>query len=237
MLKQYLQKLEFTDKEQTIYLVLAELGVQPASVIARHCKLDRVTTYKHLKKLSERGFVKTYFRDGVQSFGIESFESIELYLKDREEEFKDLRGQFPTVLEMLKSFTTQAESVPRLQVFEGDAGVKGLFRDILFELKEGGLKQLRVLSSNTFEDLLGDVQLGKIVKEFIDDVKERKVSIQLFEATGGLVPERLKEVALPEDEKANLPIVRGTTSIFLVGHTVYLASFKGSQVWLKIKQA
>lgn len=237
MLTDYLQKLHFTDKEQKIYLVLAELGVQPASIIARRSGLDRVTAYKHLKKLSERGFVKTYVRNGVQAFGIENFDAIEDYLQNQIELNQDLIKQFPTALNILRSLKGQEDEVPRLQMFEGEAGIKSLFRDMLFELKEGEILQMRMLSSNTFEEWVGDEPLSKTVREFFKDIKEQSVAVELFEATGGLVPERVRKVPYDELDLGNLPIARGTTNIFVVGHNVYLATYKGGQVGLKIKHA
>ena len=65
MLAEYLAKIGFSDKECALYQVLAEVGVQPASVIARRSNLDRVTAYKHLKRLAAKGLVKVYSRSGI----------------------------------------------------------------------------------------------------------------------------------------------------------------------------
>lgn len=237
MLTDYLEQLDFSQKDKKIYLVLAELGVQPASVVARRSGIDRVTAYKHLKKLSERGFVKTYVRNGVQAFGIESFDAIEEYLKHQIEQNQGLLSQFPTALNILRSLKGQEDMVPRLQMFEGETGIKSLFRDMLFELKEADILQIRMLSSNTFEEWVGDEPLSKTVRAFFEDVRDRNIVIELFEATGGLIPERVRLVPPEELNLSNLPIARGTTNIFVVGHTVYLATYKGGQVGLKIKHA
>ncbi|PIR53471.1 hypothetical protein COU76_00975 [Candidatus Peregrinibacteria bacterium CG10_big_fil_rev_8_21_14_0_10_49_10] len=237
MLSQYLSKLDFTEKEQNIYTVLAELGVQPASVIARRCNLDRITTYKHLKKLAERGFVKTYVRDAVQCFGIEDFDAIEGYLKENVEEYERLIDQLPIVLNILQSLKSEEDTIPKLQMFEGEAGIKALFRNILYELKQENLRQMRMLSSNTFEEWVGDEPLSKTVRSFFEDLQGRRIQVDVFEATGGLVPEHVRGIPFSQLDMSNLPIARGTTNIFLVGHSVYLATYKDSQVGLKIKQA
>ena len=83
MIKAFLKKLGFTEKEQLIYTMLAELGVQPASVIARRCGLDRITTYKNLKNLVDRNFVKSYYRGGIQHFGIERTENMKEFLDSK----------------------------------------------------------------------------------------------------------------------------------------------------------
>ncbi len=237
MLAQYFQKLGFSDKEQKIYLILAEVGLQPASVVARRSGLDRVTTYKQLKRLAERGFVKVYFREGTQYFGIDSFENIEAQLREKAETFGELLEMFPTAMNLLKSLKEGEDVMPRLQMFEGEAGIKSLFRDLLMEVRHEKVRQVRMLSSNTFEEWLGDDALAKTVREFYKELQQKSVALELFEITGGLVPERVQRLSHQTLQKGKLPVAHGSTNIFIVGHTVYFACYKGMQIGLKIKQA
>ncbi len=237
MLTEYLTKLGFNDKESALYRVLAEVGVQPASVIARRSNLDRVTAYKHLKKLAERGLVKVYSRGGVQCFGIESFEALESYIGERAQNLTDLRKRFPIIANVLRSLREGEHTIPRLQIFEGAAGIKALFRDMLHAVKQEKVRQVRLLSSNTFEEWLSDEPMKRVVTGFFDDLRTASVSVELFEVTGGLVPERLRKLS---GKDASIPasvITHGSTNIFLIGHTVYLACYKGTQVGLKMTQA
>lgn len=55
MLQEFFHRIGLGEKEQTLYMALAELGVQPASALARRIGLDRVVTYKHLKRMAEIG--------------------------------------------------------------------------------------------------------------------------------------------------------------------------------------
>lgn len=237
MLDRYLTALGLSDKERAIYLALAEVGIQPASVIARRCGFDRITTYKCLKKLSDRGLVQTYFRDSIQCFGIESFDAIESFLKERLFDAEDLLGKFPTAAQVLKSLREGDDQVPQLQLFDGEAGMKSLLRDMLFEAKQQQILQIRMLSSNTFEDWQRDPVLARAMQEFLAAVNRKDISIQLFEATGGIVPERLQHVSVKDPQRQQLSFARGMTSVFLVGHCVYLTCYKGSATGLKIKQA
>ncbi|MDO8649257.1 MAG: helix-turn-helix domain-containing protein [Candidatus Peregrinibacteria bacterium] len=237
MLANYLEKLGLDTKERTIYLVLAELGVQPASVIARRCKLDRVTTYKHLKQLADRGFVKVYFRDSVQCFGIESFENLQANIKEKLTEFEELLSLYPTAANLLHSLKAEEDVIPRLELYEGESGIKNFFRDIVFTAKEENIRQIRLLTANTFEEGAADEALQEVVEEFLADLDERKITIQLFEVTGSLVPERLRSVPHSAINAKSIPMTRGTTTIFLVGRTVYIACLKGAKMGLRIKQA
>ncbi len=234
MLTDYLKTLGLTEKETHIVLALAELGVQPASAIARRTGLDRVTAYKNLHKLSEQGFVRIYFRDAVQCFGLESMDVIEGKLRERSEQAKTMLEKFPTAAQLLKSLGGQNGSVPELEMFEGASGLKGLFRDLLFELKSQNIEQLRVLTSNTYEERIDDPDLPGILKSFFADVLKNNVVIEYFEATGGMVPERIRSIPKPQTLTEMLR-AQGTTNVFIAGSAVYLASYRGSKIGLKVK--
>lgn len=237
MIQEYLSALGFTDKEVKVYLVLAEVGMQPASVIARRCNLDRVTAYKHLKKLAGKGLLKVTSRRGVQCFGIESFDALETYMTEKMETYADLQKKFSTVSNVLRSLRESEDTIPRLQIFEGLSGIKALFRDMLFTLKQEKVRQMRLLSSNTFEEWLSDAALDRVVKSFFKDLATQKIEIERFEITGGLVPERLRKLTGSDTADAPTLVARGSTNIFLIGHTVYLACYKGTPIALKITQA
>lgn len=237
MIDQYLTKIGMNEKEKAIYLTLVEVGVQPASIVARKCKLDRVTTYKNLKKMADKGFVKMYYRDSVQCFGIESFDTLQTYLKERINNFESLIEEFPMAENFLKTLKAEESLIPKLQIFEGESGIKSFFRDLLFEAKEQKLRRICMLTSNTFEERLGEVPLSKFVDEFFSEVQRRKLDLDILEASGTLVPERIRKVSFQDFRPEKFPAARGTTNVFLVGHAVYIACYGSSQIGLKIKQS
>lgn len=237
MLNTYLSKLGLTEKEVAIYTALNVLGIQPASVIAKHCKLDRVTTYKNLKKLNNRGFVKMYSRGNVQCFGVGEITALHSMLQEKLESTRELLNEFDTVSQILKSLQSTIQLVPQIQIFEGETGIKNFFRDILFEIQDGNLKQVRMFTSNTFEERLGEIPLSKFIKEFFREIKKSRVDLEIFEAVGGFIPECVRKVSFTEFDPEKRPAARGTTNIFLVGSVVFIACYKTSQIGLKIKQS
>ncbi|MDD5055810.1 MAG: helix-turn-helix domain-containing protein [Candidatus Peribacteraceae bacterium] len=236
MLDRYLTDLGLTDKEQKIFLALTELGLQPASVVARHCSLDRVTTYKHLKKLSELGLVKIYYTHAIQHFGVEGPEAIERLLREREEHVKSLIEEFPTIAKQFAALSGEGQSLPRVQVFEGTNGIKSCFRDVLSELKVQEIRQVRLLSINTFHDRLESVPLSKFMSEFRRAVDLEGIDMDILEATGTIVPERMERRHMKDFDFSSLPAAGGATHILLAGAAVYLLTFKQTQIGLKIRQ-
>jgi len=237
MIKDYLEKLGFNNKEKELYLTLTEIGVQPASVIAQKCGFDRVTTYKNLKKMADKGFVKTYYQNNIQCFGIETFENLKIHLNEKFNKYSELLEEFPMAEKILTSMKEREDLIPRLQIFQGEAGIKNFFRNLLEEAEKENVHQIRMLTSNTFEERLGDIPLSKFVKEFFTEIKKRKIDLEIFEATGTLIPEALHKTSFKDFDPNLLPAAKGTTSIFLAGYAVYIACYKSSQIGLKIKHS
>ncbi|MBP7114511.1 MAG: hypothetical protein KBA40_03595 [Candidatus Peribacteraceae bacterium] len=236
MLANYLAKLGLNEKEQAIYLMLASMGVQPASIVARRLTQDRVVTYKHLKKLESMGLVKVFIRDGIQCFGITGAEGIESHLEDRNQTVAELADLIPDIATELKTLTRGEGFVPTLQVFQGKSGIKSLFRDLLFEAKSEKLLRIRMMTSNTFDQQMGSVALSKFMGDFFRDAKESNLSIEIIEASGTLLPEYIRRIDPRHFDPDELPASRGATNVFLVGTALYLACYGDSQIGLKIKQ-
>ena len=236
MLKEYLGKLGLSDKEQSMYLALAGVGVQPASVIARRLSVDRVVTYKHLKKLELLGLAKVYIRDGIQYFGITGVEGISAHLQDREQSVEELAEQIPAVETELKQIMRGEGFVPTVQVFQGKSGIKALFRDLLFEAKSEGVVRIRMLTSNTFDQQMGSTTLAKFTEEFFKDAQRAKLAIEMLEASGTLIPEYIRRLDPVHFDPHEFPAARGATNVFLVGTALYLACYGDSLIGLKLKQ-
>ena len=232
----YLHSIGLAKKEIQLYLALAEINAQPASIVAKHCNMDRITAYKNLKKLCTRGILKTYYRDGIQCFGIERIDAIKDLLIEEKEKKASLLEEFGSFKTLLEQNTKEYAEPPRTEVFEGTSGIKRMFRDILYEIKHNELKQLRMLTTNTFDEKIGNTSLGDYISEFFEDIQKMKIHIEAFEATGTLIPERIQKSSFVDRDISSLPAARGTTNIFIAGHTVYLSSFKKNAIGLKIKQ-
>ncbi len=236
MLAEYLAKLGLTAKEQALYTSLLSLGVQPASVVARRCGFDRVSTYKHLKKLTSQGLINIHVRDGVQCFGISGSDGISSYLREQAASYEQLLTEVPIIDKVLRAATRGEDLPPVVQVFEGKSGIKNLFRDVLFEARQEGVLRIRILTSNTFDQQMGNVTLAKFADEFFRDAKQRKLGIEIVEASGTLLPEHVRRIDPEHFSPSDFPAARGATSVLLVGTALYLACYSSSPIGLKIKQ-
>ncbi len=105
-----------------------------------------------------------------------------------------------------------------------------------YEIQDEKIGQLRMIASNTFDERLANIPLSRFVSDFFTEVKNHKVDIEIFEASGNLIPEHLARVKTQNFDPQKLPAARGTTTIFLVGTALYVACYKTNQVGIKIKQ-
>jgi len=170
----------------------------------------------------------------MQHFSVEQFDRIEDYLKQQSASYSSLLEQYPLMEQLLRARNQEQSNIPKLQIFEGDSGIKQFFRDMLYELKQKNIKEVRMLASNTFEERLGDASLATYAEEFYTDIQAHNISLDVFEATGSLIPERLKRSTQRDFDPSNLPAARGTTNMFVIGNIVYIACYHNSPIGLKI---
>lgn len=129
--KSALTDLGLTDHEVTVYLTLLELGESLASAIAEKIRLNRTHTYDILESLISKGLVsyviknnRKYFRATHPNRLLESVKEKEKYLKQQEENIKQLIPQ-------LLSLKHPTEEKTKVEIFYGKEGIKTVYNDIL----------------------------------------------------------------------------------------------------------
>lgn len=236
MLQEYLTKIGLNDKESRIYEALCALGSQPASVLARRLSLDRVVTYKHLKKMAEQGLLKVSIRDSVQCFSVTGGEGIHAWLQEQLSGTQTLLEELPLIAKTIAGLKQNESRLPKLEIFEGKSGMQGFFRDMLYEAKQQGVLRIRMLASNTFDERLGNMPLSKFMGGFLSDAAKANVQIDILEASGAVLADHIRRVLPSGFNPDTLPASRGATNVFLVGAALYLASYEDVQLGLKIRQ-
>jgi sugar-specific transcriptional regulator TrmB len=135
MIIQVLRDLGLVDKEPEVFLGLLSIqGVQPASVIAKKCKLNRSTTYKSLLKLAEKGLVTKSMKHGNTAFFIEEPEKrLEKLLSEQHNKLDAINKRLSTALSEIKTLQRYDLIVPKMRVYEGFVGVKRAYEDTVAE--------------------------------------------------------------------------------------------------------
>jgi len=124
-----LQNVGFSEKEAHVYLSALASGTAPASQIAEHCGMKRITTYEILKKMSLKGVVFESDQSGITHFTALSpsrlFSKIEKNIADLKEK--------KTYLE---SLMTEQSVRPQVRFLHGIEGIRQGYEETLETSKE-----------------------------------------------------------------------------------------------------
>ncbi len=123
MLTKVLQALGLTEKESKVYLANLEIGTSVVSKIAKKAKINRVTTYDILQKLTQKTLVSNYTKNKLKYFTATDPDEL---LKDYTNKLNTLEKSIPE-LRRLKGETKH----PRIRYFEGIEGIKKIYEDTL----------------------------------------------------------------------------------------------------------
>lgn len=125
--------LGLTPKEAAVYLALLELGTASVQAIARRAELVRPTTYVILEHLTRKGLVsKASGADAKKMlFSAEDPSHLERYLDDQVREIDRRRSQLGDLIPELKSAYASGEEKPRVRLFEGKDGLRGLQEEFI----------------------------------------------------------------------------------------------------------
>lgn len=111
------------DREARVYLSLLELGSSTVSEIARSARVNRVTAYDVLEKLTRKGLVNFFTKGGIRFFDATDPHTVATEFKRRADDFR-------RVLPDLHRLSGNAIH-PRIRYFEGLDGIKAIYEDTL----------------------------------------------------------------------------------------------------------
>jgi len=123
-LEKQLEQLGFHEKEAKVYLACLQLGQNTAYHIAQKCGLKRATVYFTLNLLVERGLVSIWKTKKATLFRAANPKKLFTQIKRKEEALTEI---FP----LLQSIYNFDEDKPNIQVFEGQAGVRQIYSEII----------------------------------------------------------------------------------------------------------
>ncbi len=131
MVENLLLDLGFSDKEVKVYLAALQFGMQPASVLAKHVKMNRVTTYVICKKLIERGVANVVTRNNIQYFTVEKPEALVRYAEHQQKEWVRRRKAVEASLGDFSHYLRDVSALPKVRFYEGLEGIKRVYEDTL----------------------------------------------------------------------------------------------------------
>ncbi|MFC1645170.1 TrmB family transcriptional regulator [Patescibacteria group bacterium] len=124
MLVDELEGIGLNENEAKAYLALLELSEASVAQIALKAKLKRPTTYLIVESLKEKGLVGMVKREKKTLFLAKDPRKIVEMLEERKEKIN-------RVMPQLLSITNVIDKKPEIRFFEGQEGIKEVYRDTL----------------------------------------------------------------------------------------------------------
>lgn len=131
MLENILYSLGLDREEVTIYSLLLETGPITAGILSKKAGMPRSSLYGLLQRLSELGLVIESLKSGVKVFSAENPDKISLLFDERIESLKQHQLDYQKLLPDLRTKNPSKLVNPKLQLFEGEDGLKNVLKDML----------------------------------------------------------------------------------------------------------
>jgi len=150
MFEKNLSKLGFSPSEIKIYVHLLKTGTSYANRISSETKINRTNVYEALDRLISKGVVSYITKNKVKWYEARSPESINLFIKEKEEELNDTKSAISHDIDHLKKLIPKDYRSLEANVFVGKKGLKILFEEILDIKKPISVLAARKLQLRSF---------------------------------------------------------------------------------------
>lgn len=141
-LRKAIRGIGLSDNETLVLGTLLERGALPASRIAKESGLNRTTTYGVIKELSGKGLVSTAQKSGVAKYQSIPPALLPSYVARRRDELSKYESDIAAAVPQLEALRSQSLTLPKVQFFEGVAGLKQAYEDTLESNKEKKLRDI-----------------------------------------------------------------------------------------------
>jgi len=131
MLQNILSSLNLDEQEVKTYLLLLEIGPVTVGNLSKKMGIARSSLYGFLKRLQDLGLAVQSIKNNVKVFSAESPEKINFLFEQKIEELQNKQELYKTSLPELRKLQPTKFITPKMQVFEGEEGLKSLMKDIL----------------------------------------------------------------------------------------------------------
>ncbi len=149
----------FSEKKTKVYLALLELGEASAATIADHTCLKRTTVYSLLPELQSEGLVSVLKKKGKKIFFVEDPRDLKASLEEK-------AALIGNVLPQLQAMHNVFPFKPRITTYEGEGGMKEIYRDVIKSIKSGDTI-LSYIGTTDYENLFPE-EIGEYyIKERI----------------------------------------------------------------------
>lgn len=129
--------LGFTKGEIKVYYALLELGPSTTGEIVKQGHVSRSKVYEMLDKLLEKGMVSFVVRENIRYFEAASPTAIIDWIQNKRKHLAEQEEKLRLILPKIKARQKKLKIRQTAIVYEGFAGIKTMYDEILANLKKG----------------------------------------------------------------------------------------------------
>jgi sugar-specific transcriptional regulator TrmB len=149
-----LKEIGLSANEANIYLTMLNIGMNPASTIAKSMQLNRSTCYSLLNNMMTKGFVQKTIKSNITYFEPLKPHLIIGKLKNKKSELDTKISVLAKSIDHLKRINDNSGNKPSVVFFEDIAGIQNIMEDTLNSTEElrayASLSELTQLLPNYF---------------------------------------------------------------------------------------
>ena len=117
----HLEKIGLSRQEAKVYINTLKLGIAKASEIAQKSDIKREASYYILKTLQEKGFISEVIKSGVKYYNaVQPKRILEIIEEEKQQKTEFIKEILPDLESLQKIALTR----PKIEVYEGLAGLK-----------------------------------------------------------------------------------------------------------------
>lgn len=132
MLSESFEQLGLNDKEQRVFLALADVGKTSATVLSKVSNVPRATLYAVLDKLIARGVVSSERARGSTMYFVNSPDVFVRWVDEEKERLKEKERAAKEIVSYLEPYLKSSHfNIPKVQLFEGKQNVENMLYDFL----------------------------------------------------------------------------------------------------------
>ena len=164
-----LKDIGFEEKEIQVYRTLLQLGVSPASKVAKEIGFDRTTTYYLLQRMLEKGYVSEVIQNSTKTYSATPPKRLLEIVKEKV-------NRFENIVPKLEELTDKQKQELNIEVRQGIEGLRYVYRDAI---EIGG----EVLGLGSEDELYLDVdEIGLF--QYYRDAKLKKMKERIITCRG-----------------------------------------------------
>lgn len=131
------EKLGMTKGETSTYLAMLELGSSTTGPISDAAQVSRSKVYVILDKLEKKGLASHIEKNGVRYFSAADPIRIKSYIREREEELREMEKEFDSSVEKLRNLFKETGRIKSVSFYQGMKGLITAHEHTYLKLKRG----------------------------------------------------------------------------------------------------